>query len=140
MKGPHTLGIKPRAIGAALPSALKSRLTSQYRLPSVPWPWSTVYLRPHAHWGATPHTQIVILEAAQVPRVEAAGFSPRGHLRRGRVALSRVYDPQQMGHAAQDVRAQGEPFQRVPRPDVQAEPVDDILQVHQLPFLTDEMM
>jgi hypothetical protein len=79
-------------------------------------------------------------DAAQAPRVEAAGFSPRGHLRRGRVALSRVYDPQQMGHAAQDVRAQGEPFQWVPRPDVQAEPVDDILQVHQLPFLTDEMM
>ena len=149
MKGPHTLRITPRETGAALPSALKSRLTSQYKLPSVPWPWSTVYLRPHAHWGATPHTQIVILffynfkardEAAQVPRVEAAGFSPRGHLRRGRVALSRVYDPRQMGHAAQDVRAQGEPFQRVPRPDVQAEPVDDILQVHQLPFLTDEMM
>ena len=110
-----------------------------------------MYLRPHAHWGATPHTQIVILlfffynfkardEAAQVPRVEAAGFSPRGHLRRGRVALSRVYDPQQMGHAAQDVRAQGEPFQRAPRPDVQAEPVHDILHVDHMPFLIDEMM
>ena len=56
------------------------------------------------------------------------------------MVLSRAYDPQQMGHAAQDVRAQGEPFQRVPRPDVQAEPIHDILQVDHMPFLTDEMM
>ena len=77
MKGPHTLRITPRETGAALPSALKSRLTSQYKLPSVPWPWSTVYLRPHAHWGATPHTQIVILFFYIISR--HATRQPRSH-------------------------------------------------------------
>ena len=54
--------------------------------------------------------------------------------------LSHLCDPRQLGHAAQDVRAQGEPLQRVPRPHFQAEPIGHILQVYQLPVLTDEMM
>ena len=54
--------------------------------------------------------------------------------------LSHLCDPLQLGHAAQDVRAQAEPLQRVPRPGFQAEPIDHILQVDQLPALTDEMM
>ena len=53
---------------------------------------------------------------------------------------SPVYDPLQLGHTAQDVGAQGEPLQGVPRQHVQAEPADDVPQVDQLPALADEMV
>ena len=53
--------------------------------------------------------------------------------------LSPLYDPLQLGHTAQDVGAQGEPLQGVPRRHVHAEPVDDVPQVDQQPVLADEM-
>ena len=54
--------------------------------------------------------------------------------------LNPVYDPRQLGHTAQDVGAQGEPLQGVPRRHVHGEPVDDVPQVDQLPGLADETM